>query len=313
VGATSGIPFGGGDETSSFDVEGHQPAANQPRPWGDLRAVSPEYFQALKVPLRRGRVFTEQDGPDAPRVAIVDENLARRYWPHEDPIGKRVTFDASQGDSTVWLEVVGVVGHVKNDAVDSEARVQLYRPFRQATGRGMTVAIRTTGEPLAAVPLVRETIRAIDRDQPISGIASMDERVERGMGQRRVSTQLLAIFAGFALLIACMGLYGITAYAVSQRQREIGVRMALGAASAQVVGPFVRDSLTLVLIGLVIGSVAALGATRLLTSQLYEVTANDPSTLVGTAALLAVVAAVASYLPARRATSVDPVVALRSE
>jgi predicted permease len=313
VGATSSVPLGPNGNTRSFTVEGYQPAPDQPAPWGDFRVVTPRLFEALRTPLRRGRTFTEQDGPTAPLVVIVDEELAHRYWANADPIGKRITYGAPRGDTIPWRTVVGVVGHVKYDALDTEARVQLYVPAAQAPTGVMALVVRTAGDPLAAVPLVREAVRSIDRDQPLSSVKTMDDLVDAAMGQRRSSMTLLSVFAGFALLIACIGLYGITAYAVTQRTREIGVRMALGAASTQVVRPFVRDSLGLAVAGLVIGSLVALGASRLLQSQLYQVPSHDPLTLLGTAGLLAGVAAVASYLPARRATQVSPIVALRSE
>ena len=308
AGATSDLPFGPGGATRSFGVEGYQPAPDRPPPWGDFRVVSASYFDALRVPLRGGRTFTEQDGPAAPKVVVVDEGLARLYWGSGNPLGKRVTLD-----DTIWREVVGVVGHVKNDALDTDARVQLYLPMRQMPQSAMSVALRTVGDPSAAAPLARAVVRTIDRDQPVSTVKSMQDLVDAAMGQRRTSMLLLTLFAGFALLIACIGLYGITAYAVAQRTREIGVRMALGAVGSQVVRPFVRDSLTLALIGLAIGSAVSLAASRLLASQLYNVPANDPVTLFGTAVLLAAVAGVASYLPARRATRVDPIVTLRSD
>ena len=313
VGATTAIPMGNGVNTQTFTVEGYDPGPDRPDPWGDFRAVSPKMFEALRTPVLRGRAFTELDGPGAPPVVIVDAELARRYWPNSDPIGKRIAFGIPAADSAEWREVVGVVAHVKNDAVDSDARIQLYAPYRQVPSSAMTIAIRTSGDPLEVVPQVRDLVRSIDRDQPISGIRSMDDIVKASMGQRRVSTTLLTLFAGFALLIACIGLYGITAYAVTQQTREIGVRMALGAMKSQVVRPFVRDSLVLALIGLALGSAASFAGSRLLASQLYGVPAHDPVTLIGTAALLATVAGLASYLPARRASGVNPITALRSE
>jgi putative ABC transport system permease protein len=313
VGATTHIPMGQGVGTRSFTIEGYETGPDRPRPWGDFRGVSPALFETLRTPVLRGRSFTELDGPGAPNVVLVDEELARRYWPTEDPIGKRITFARPTGDSIPWREVVGVVGHVKNDPVDGDARVQLYVPYRQMPRAAMAVAVRTSGDPLAAVPQVRDLVRSLDREQPISMIKTMDDLVNDSMGQRRVSTMLLTVFAGFALLIACIGLYGITAYAVTQRTREIGVRMALGAVTSQVVRPFVRDSLTLAVLGLVLGTAGALAASRLLASQLYGVAATDPLTLGSTAFLLAAVAALASWLPARRATRVDPIIALRSE
>ena len=312
VGATTSVPFAGSGWTRSFTVDGYQAPAGQPGPWGEFKVVSPGYPAAIGVPLRRGRLFTDQDGPGAPRVALVDEEMARRYWPNDDPIGKRIVLGAG-GPSERRLEVVGVLGHVRQQGLDDEARVQLYVPFRQQGMDGMTLVVRTAGDPLQAVPLVRAAVQAVDRDQPISQVRTVDTLVADSVGQRRLTTVLLALFAGVALLLACIGLYGVTAYSVTQRTREIGVRMALGAAGPQVVGAFVRDGLRLTLVGLAVGLAAALAAGRLIASQLFEVEPGDPVTLAVTAAALAGVAALASYLPARRATRVDPMTALRAE
>jgi putative ABC transport system permease protein len=313
VGTASSLPLTGASWTGTFTVEGYDPPANQPGPWGDIRLIGGDFAGALGVPLRRGRLFTERDGPGAPRVAVVDEQMVRRFWPNENPIGKRLAFGAAEGEETEWMEVVGVVGHVRQQGLDDDAHVQLYLPYRQQGGGGMAVMVRTSGDPLRAVPLVRAAVQAVDRDQPISQVRTMDEILTNSVGRRRLTTVLLAVFAGFALMLACVGLYGVTAYAVTQRTREIGVRMALGAAGPQVVGAFVRDGLRLVAVGLAVGLVGALGAGRLIASQLYDVRPGDPATLAVTAATLAVVAVLASYLPARRATRVDPMTALRSE
>jgi putative ABC transport system permease protein len=312
VGVITSPPFSGSGWTRSFDVEGYQAPANQPGPWGEFKVISPGYPQSMGVPLRRGRLFTEQDGPGSPRVALVDEELARRYWPNEDPIGRRIILNAG-GASEQRLEVVGVLGHVKQQGLDDEARVQLYVPYRQMGVSSMVVAVRTTGDPLNAVSLVRSAVLGVDKDQPISQVRTMESQLADSVGQRRLSMMLLALFAGFALLIACVGLYGVTAYSVTQRTREIGVRMALGARGAQVVGAFVRDGLRLTLVGLAVGGVAALAGGRLIASQLYEVHPGDPLTLGITAVVLGTVALLASYVPARRATRIDPMTALRSE
>jgi putative ABC transport system permease protein len=312
VGVITSPPFSGSGWTRSFDVEGYQAPANQPGPWGEFKVISPGYPQSMGVPLRRGRLFTEQDGPGSPRVALVDEELARRYWPNEDPIGRRIILNAG-GASEQRLEVVGVLGHVKQQGLDDEARVQLYVPYRQMGVSSMVVAVRTTGDPLNAVSLVRSAVLGVDKDQPISQVRTMESQLADSVGQRRLSMMLLALFAGFALLIACVGLYGVTAYSVTQRTREIGVRMALGARGSQVVGAFVRDGLRLTLVGLAVGGVAALAGGRLIASQLYEVHPGDPLTLGITAVVLGTVALLASYVPARRATRIDPMTALRSE
>ena len=313
VGASTGLPLTGSGWTQSFDVEGYQPPAGQPGPWGEFKVITPDYPRALRVPLVRGRLFTAQDGPGAPRVALVDEEMVRRYWPGQNPIGKRLDFGTTRSGERRLLEVVGVLRHVRQQGLDDEARVQVYVPHRQRGLDRMSLVIRTAGDPLQAVPLVRAAVQQVDRDQPIADVQTMDALLADSVGQRRLSTVLLALFAGVALLLACIGLYGVTAYAVTQRTREIGVRMALGAAGSQVVGAFVRDGVRLTAIGLAVGLVAALAGGRLIASQLYEVEPTDPLTLGATAATLAVVAALASYLPARRATRVDPITALRAE
>jgi putative ABC transport system permease protein len=311
--AISMLPFGGGASTRSFAVEGYTPEANQPGPWGDYRVVAGDYARALGVPLRRGRLFTERDRADAPPVALVDDELARRYWPGDDPIGKRIAFGDPSDSSTQWIEVVGVVGHVRQQGLDDDAHTQIYVPYSQDPTGQMALVARTTSEPTRALSAVRGAVQAIDRDLPISQVRTMEQLVSDAGGQRRLTMVLIALFAGFALLLACIGLYGVTAYAVTQRTREIGVRMALGAAGPQVVGAFVRDAAALTAVGLGVGLVAALAAGRLVASQLYETEPSDPLTLGVTAGVLAVVAMLASYLPARRATRVDPIVALRAD
>jgi putative ABC transport system permease protein len=275
--------------------------------------ASDDYFRALGVPLRRGRLFTERDRADAPPVALVDDELARRYWPGDDPIGKRIAFGDPSDSSTQWIEVVGVVGHVRQQGLDDDAHTQIYVPYSQDPTGQMALVARTTSEPTRALSAVRGAVQAIDRDLPISQVRTMEQLVSDAGGQRRLTMVLIALFAGFALLLACIGLYGVTAYAVTQRTREIGVRMALGAAGPQVVGAFVRDAAALTAVGLGVGLVAALAAGRLVASQLYETEPSDPLTLGVTAGVLAVVAMLASYLPARRATRVDPIVALRAD
>ena len=313
VGASSGLPLTGSGWTQSFDAEGYQPPAGQPSPWGEFKVITPGYPQVMRVPLVRGRGFTEQDGPGAPAVALVDEELVRRYWPGQDPIGKRLDFGTTASGRRRLLEVVGVLRHVRQQGLDDDARVQVYVPHKQRGLDRMSLVIRTAGDPLQVVPLVRAAVQQVDRDQPIADVRTMDALLAESVGQRRLSTVLLALFAGVALALACIGLYGVTAYAVTQRTREIGVRMALGAAGSQVVGAFVRDGLRLTALGLALGLAGAVAGGRLIASQLYEVEPTDPVTLGATAATLAVVAALASYLPARRATRVDPIAALRAE
>jgi len=317
VGITSTLPFGGGGRTGSFAVEGYQPPPNKPGPWGDLRVVSPGFLAALKVPLIKGRLFTEQDGASGPPVAVVDDEMVKRYWPNADPIGKRIAFGNPQRDSVVdWITVVGVVGHTKHEGLDAENRVQLYLPYRAASGfvgGFMGFAVRTTGDPTRMLPAVRSALRNIDADVPIANIATMDANITASMGQRRFAMLLLGLFAAMALVLASIGIYGVVSYSVTQRAHEIGVRMALGAARRNVLGMVMRQGLLLVGIGVAIGLAGAFGLTRLIASQLFGVQPSDPSTFLVVATTLVGVAALATFVPAMRATRVDPVVALRDE
>jgi predicted permease len=315
VGAVSDLPFGGGAATSSFTVEGHQPPEGTPGPWGDYRVALPGFHETLRIPLRRGRLFGAEDGPGARRVAIVDEETARRFWPGQDPIGKRISYGTRPGtEEPEWLEIVGVVGHARQEGLDDEPRPQVYLPYRQSANvGGLSLALRTAGNPERLVPLVREAVRGVDRDQPLSDVRTMEARIDASVGSRRLSTFLLGLFASVALVMACLGLYGLMAYAVAQRTRELGLRMALGAPQRSVLGLVVRQGLSLTLVGSAIGVAGSLGLARVIESQLYATRATDPLTLGAVVVLLTVVTLLATLVPARRATRIDPVTALRAE
>jgi putative ABC transport system permease protein len=313
VGATSQLPFGGGWSTGSFTVEGFQPRENEPGPWGDIRIVSPTYLAALGAPLRRGRLFTDADGPGSARVAVVDEELARRYWPAQDPIGKRIRFGDESDSSARWIEVVGVVGHTAHEGLAAERRVQVYLPYRQRGLSGMSIVMRTSGDPTQMVNSARLAVQAIDPDQPISRVRTMDELVSESIGARRFATVLLGAFAGIALLMAAMGIYGVMSYSVAQRTRELGVRMALGAARRDVLGLVLHQGMSLAVLGVALGVAGALALSRLIATQLYDVHPGDPATFLTVALLLAAIAFVAVLVPAVRATRLDPLVALREE
>ena len=317
AGATSVMPFGGGWSTASFEVEGYQTPENQPGPWGDVRIVTPGFLETLRVPLTRGRLLSEQDRDGGPTVAVIDEEFVRRFWPRDNPIGKRFTFGPPDGatDTTTreWIEVVGVVGHTKHEGLDAEARLQLYLPYRQVPQQFMTVAVRTAGDPDRYVNQLRDAVRSVDPELPISNVRTMDELIEQSVGQRRLSMMLLSLFSGIALVLASIGIYGVMSYSVTQRARELGVRIALGAGQADVLRLVLRQGMSLALTGIAIGVAAALLLTRLIQSQLFAVRASDPLTFVGVALLLGVTALAANLVPAVRAMRVDPAVVLRDE
>jgi putative ABC transport system permease protein len=317
AGAASVLPFSGGWTTGGFQIEGYQPPPKQPGPWGDIRIVSPGYFQTLGIPLRRGRLLEDQDRSGSLEVAVIDDEFVRRYWPHDDPIGKRFTFGAPAGatDTTLreWIQVVGVVGHTKQEGLDAENRLQLYLPYRQAGRAMLTFAVRTAGAPEQYVNQVRRAVQSIDPEQPLSNIRTMDELISRSVGQRRLSMMLLSLFSGIALVLASVGIYGLMSYSVAQRSRELGVRIALGAERLDVLRLVLRQGMSLALTGIVIGVGAAFGLSRLIESQLYGIHATDPTTFIAVAVLLGVTALTANLIPAWRATRVDPAVVLREE
>jgi len=313
VGATSVLPFGGSWSTGSFNVEGYQRPANAPMPWGDLRSVTPGFFATMRIPLRAGRFFTEQDKAGAPAVAIVDEEFVHRFFPGADPVGKRITFN-DLGDTAIrWINIVGVVGHTKHEGLDAQARIQVYFSNAQNPGRFRSIVVRTAGEPMAVLGAVRDAVHGLDRDLAISQAAPMEQLVDQSVGQRRFSTLLLGLFAGIALVLASIGIYGVMSYSVAQRSHELGVRMALGAKRGRVLRLVMQRGIAAALPGVAIGLLGAFALTRVLQNQLFGVSATDPLTFGAVAALLTLVALSASLVPALRATRVDPVVALREE
>jgi predicted permease len=316
VGATTVMPFGGGWTTGGFNVEGYQPPPDGNGPWGDIRVISPGFFETMKVPVLAGHVFTEQEARNPRPVAVVDEEFVRRFYKSPaDAIGKRLWRGPSTPtDSTRYVTVVGVVGHMKHEGLAAEPRVQLYTPYEQSGGRSrMDIAVRTTGDPGRYVKSIRAAVASVDKDEPISNVRTLDDLVSSSMGQRRLSMTLLGVFAGIALVLASVGIYGVMAYSVVQRTREMGLRMALGAKQSDVLTLVLRQGMALVLAGVAIGVVCALVITRVIASQLYSVRATDPATFIAVAVLLSGVALVATLLPAWRATLVDPTVALREE
>jgi putative ABC transport system permease protein len=313
AGGSQALPFSGSWSTGSFSIEGLQVADNESSPWGDIRIVTPDYHQALSIPLRRGRTFTPQDGQGASSVAIVDDEMVRRYWPDTNPIGKRITFDDPAVEEVDWIEVVGVVGHAAHEGLDADPRVQLYLPNRQIGAGSLFLAMRTEGAPEQYASALRQAVLATDPDQPIALVRSMDELMSDAVGQRRLSMVLIGGFAALALLLAALGIYGVMSYLVNQRTQEIGVRLALGARATSVVGLVMRQGIVLTAAGVPLGIAGAVGLTRVIESQLFGVRATDPLTFAVVAGALVIVALLATYLPAQRAARLDPVRALRQQ
>ena len=307
-----GVPLSGSNSSSPYArVDGNVPPLNQ-RPLGRTHSIAPGFIKTFGIPLLAGRDFDERDGADKPLVVLVSKSAAKKLFPNEDPIGKRIYFGTDNGIGAP-TEVVGVVADIRSLRLDRVNDVEFYRPFKQRAQPFAQVVVRTPLKPAAAEILVRTALNRIDPGLPIIQPTTMDAIVNRSLGQQRLTMTLLGVFAGVALVLAAVGIYGAVAYTVEQRTGEIGVRMALGAQTADVLRLVVRQGMMPVIIGLVLGLAAALAMGRLLTAQLYEVSAHNPALLAGTAVMLAAVALFACLMPARRATLVNPIQALRAE
>ena len=271
--------------------------------------VSPGYFQVMQIPLRRGRLLTEHDTAASQPVVLINETMARRFFPDKDPLGTRLDISGP----TYLREIVGVVGDVKQEGLRRPTAPQVYEAFAQKPRTGFTVVIRGPGDPMDLVESVRSAVSAIDKTQPLSQVKSMEDLVASAVVRDRLSAWLLGLFAIVALALAAVGIYGVIAYSVTQRTREIGVRLALGADKRSILHLILGQSVRLTVLGLAIGLTASMGMARLLESLLYEVTPGDPVTVLSVSALLLVVAIVAAFIPALRALRVQPVVALRAD
>src|SRR5215813_1701666 len=303
---TSVLPESGKYAHTWVQVEGRTYRPGE-EPMPDVFRVSTDYFRAMSIPLLNGRFFSDQDDENHPPVALINETMARKLWPGEDPIRKRM------GRGNTMLTVVGVVGDVYQYGLDSEKTMQLYIPYAVEPQGGVTLVLRSSTDPLRLVSAIRSEVRAIDQDQPVYEVGTMEEILADSMARQRFSMMLLAVFAGGALLLAAIGIYGVMSYVVAGRTREIGLRMALGADRRSVLRLIVGQGFTLTFIGLSVGEFVAFAAARLLGSLLYGVSPGDPLTLTAVALLLAMVALLACFVPARRATKIDPLVALRYE
>ncbi len=313
---TTGLPMSGSGGTITFNISGRPPKGPEEYKQAGYRAVSAGYFDTLGIPLRRGRGLSERDREGAPAVAVINESMARQYFANADPIGQRFAIGTEPDAESVFFEIVGVVGDVKQ-SFEAGAKAEYYLPYAQyphpvlaGMYRNVSLAVRSDGDPLSVVSGVRAALREIDPDQPLVKVRTMEQAIGDSVAQPRLRTVLLTIFAGVAVVLAVFGVYGVMAYTVLQRTQEIGVRMALGASQRDVVGMMLRQGAWLTSIGVSIGLAAAGFATRALEGMLYEMEGLDPMTFAGAALVLAAAALLASYLPARRAASVAPNVSL---
>ncbi|HEU0173135.1 MAG TPA: ABC transporter permease [Blastocatellia bacterium] len=312
AGATSILPLSGNNSSGSFQIEGRVTPQGQSSPHGDRWAVTTDYFSTMKIPIFRGRFFDDHDTMESQPVAIIDDAMARKYWPDEDPVGKRITFQGGP-NNPIWREIVGIVGHVKHSGLEGESRVQYYIPHSQTQNAFMTLVLRTSNDPASLAGAARGAIRGLDKDLPVFRVKTMEQFVSDSMAQRRFAMTLIGVFAAVAMALASVGLYGVLSYSITQRSHEIGIRMALGARAADVLRLVVGQGMLLALAGVALGGVAAFLLTRLMANLLFGVTASDPLTFATIALLLTMVALVACLAPALRATRVDPIVALRYE
>ena len=311
VGTTTRVPLAGGGSTQPFTVEGRPAGTIAEQPMAQTRYISPDYFKSIGIPLRQGRFFSDNDRDNSVPVVIISDAMARRFWPGENPIGRRLTpsFHSEQGAR----EIVGVVGDVKTSGLDVDASAMMYLPYKQAPLPFVSFVVRTASNPESVVQPVSKAIYSIDKEQALTDVQTMDQVLAKSLSDRRFNMTLLLTFAGVALLLAAVGVYGVMNYTVTLRRRELGIRMALGAERMDVLRLVLRQGLTLTLIGVAAGLISAYALTRLMASLLYGVTATDYLTFGSVSAVLIAVGLAASYLPARRATKVNPTIALRAE
>jgi predicted permease len=311
AGAIDTLPLGDGGSTQPIALEGHPELAMAEQPEVAVRSVEPGFIEAMRIPLLQGRALSSGDAADQPAVIMISESMAKRFWPGENPIGKRLKMSFFPEKSR---EVVGVVGDVKSNGLNRlEPVTTLYLPLPQQPTRSMSLVVHTSSAPNSLISAISNAVHEVDREQPVLDVITMDDVLSGSLSQQRCNMLLLSAFSGLALLLAAIGIYSVLAYSVRRRIREIGVRMALGARRGDILRMILGQGTKLALIGTGIGMAAAFGLTRLMASQLFGVTATDPVTFLTVAALIVLVTLAACYIPARRATNVDPMIALRYE
>jgi putative ABC transport system permease protein len=312
VGAVTVLPLSGTVHDVSFGIEARMPEPGE-EPAADERTATPGFFEAMDIPLIAGRLFGSTDRQETPRVAIVSESMVKQHFPDEDPIGQRIKVGGVRNPESPWWTIVGVVGSVRSRALNRVPEPEIYMPASQRPPRGLSLIVRTDGDPDALIPAFREAVWSVDGNMPVSQLASLEDVFGASLATQRFLAWLLGAFAALALLLGSVGIYGVMAYMVSRRTREIGIRMALGARPGDVLKAIMNRGVALTAAGLALGLAGALAASRALASLLFEVSPTDPPTLAAVAILLAAAALFACYWPARRATRVDPMVTLRYE
>ena len=313
AGLTTSLPLTSKGNALGITVEGRPEPPPDEIPIIVTRVINPDYFRTMSIPLLQGRIFSEQDREDGAFVVIIDEAMARKLWPDEDPLGKRIKMGGYNSTSP-WRSVVGVVKEVRQFELDAAPRPQMYVPFPQtAVFPPQDLVLRTSGDPLSMVSAVRSAVWAIDKDQPVSTVRTMEDIMAASVAKQRFNMLLLGIFAVVALILAAVGIYGVMSYLVTQRTREIGLRMALGAQRSDVLKLVVGQGLKLVAIGVALGLFAAFALTRYMSSLLFGVSATDPVTFIIISVTPVAIALLASYIPARKATRIDPMRALHYE
>jgi putative ABC transport system permease protein len=308
VGLVSNLPLSGTSTSTNFTIEGRPPTP-QDRPLADYTLATPGFFDALRIPVVRGRPFGDQDTATSPGVVLINEAMAKRYWPGEDAVGKAIS--VSVGQYKGRRQVVGVVSNVRRSALSDEPRPEMYVPYAQHPERYVYMVVRARENALSLAPVVRGEVLAIDKDQPVTQVRAMTQVVTDSESRRRFNLLLMCLFAGLALVLALVGIYGVVAYSVTQRAHEIGIRMALGAKPGRVIRLIVRQGMLPVLVGAAGGLFAAYALTRVMSSMLFGVSATDPAVFLSAPAALLLIALLAIYLPARRTTKIDPVTVLR--
>ena len=303
--------YGGLGAATGFNIEGQPVPPRGTGPSTNVRVADGDYFKTMGIPVKRGRAFTEAEDAEPRHVIIVSESFAHRFFPDQDPIGKRLK--VFMAEDPAWCEIVGIVGDVRYDNLTAEAEPFVYYPHPELTYEAMTIVIRTAGDPAEMAPVVRREIAALDPDQPISDVRTMTQVMAQTVARARFNTLLLSVFAGLATLLAAIGIFGVMSYSVQLRTREIGLRMALGAQPRRVLMLVLRQGMLLTVVGIVVGLAGALALSRVMSGLLYGVGATDPATFAAIVVVLGVVALIACYIPARRATRVDPLIALKYE